>query len=340
MGYMRYAQIAAYGRNQERDADRGGLTMAAKAGWNPMGMATFLQDLGNTERLMRGWSRLPGYFDSHPGSAERAATAAQMADTIEWKPAPSVAGSQEAFLQKLVGLTIGPNPKEGVFVGDRFLHPDMGFTILFPKDWFMVNTSEAVGAVAPRGEAQFFLMFGGPGEDAEAVGRRFIEGELKQQRGKVLRMLPMKIGPYEAFRIEAQMPGAGGSLYAQITFVAFDDVVFRLNGITTAGSAEKFTGRFQTAARTFRAITAEERDEVKILRLAVVQAQRGETLVGLSARTGNALPLPETGVLNDLFLDTPLVEGQFVKIGRAEPYRPSTPKRAAEEPEAVPDPGS
>ena len=189
----------------------------------------------------------------------------------------------------------------------------------------MVNTSEAVGAVAPRGEAQFFLMFGGPGDDAEAVGRRFIEGELKQQRGKVLRMLPMKIGPYEAFRIEAQMPGAGGSLYAQITFVAFDDVVFRLNGITTAGSAEKFTGRFQTAARTFRAITAEERDEVKILRLAVVQAQRGETLVGLSARTGNALPLPETGVLNDLFLDTPLVEG---RVRQDRPGRALPPQHA------------
>ena len=122
MGYMRYAQIAAYGRNQERDADRGGLTMAAKAGWNPMGMATFLQDLGNTERLMRGWSRLPGYFDSHPGSAERAATAAQMADTIEWKPAPSVAGSQEAFLQKLVGLTIGAQP-EGRCLRGRPLPP-------------------------------------------------------------------------------------------------------------------------------------------------------------------------------------------------------------------------
>jgi predicted Zn-dependent protease len=337
MGYMRYAQIAAYGRNQERDADRGGQMMAAKAGWNPMGMATFLQDLSNTERLSMGWSRLPGYFDSHPGSAERAATAAQLADTLVWKQAPSVAGSHEAFLRKLEGLTIGPNPKEGIFVGDRFLHPDMGFTLLFPKDWFLVNTSEAVGAIAPRGEAQFFLMFGGPGDDAEAVGRRFIEGELKQQRGKVTRMLPMKIGPYDAFRIEAEMPGGGGSLYAQITFVAFDDVVFRLNGITRAGSADKFTGRFQTAARGFRAITAEERDQVKVLRLAVVPAERGETLVGLSARTGNGLPLPETGVLNDLFLDTPLKQGQLVKIGRAEPYRPKPPKRTADEPEAIPE---
>jgi hypothetical protein len=70
----------------------------------------------------------------------------------------------------------------------------------------------------------------------------------------------------------------------------------------------------------------------------VVQAQRGETLVSLSARTGNDLPLPETGVLNNLFLDTPLAEGQFVKIGRAEPYRPSPPTRAADQPEAVPDP--
>jgi len=340
IGYMKYAQIAAYGRNQERDADRGGQTMAAKAGWDPVGMATFLQDLGNSERLMVGWSRLPGYFDSHPVSTERAATAAQLADTLEWKRGKLVAGSHEGFLRKLEGLIVGPNPKEGVFVESRFLHPDMGFTIKFPKDWHMVNSSEAVGAMSRRGDAQIFLTFGGPGDDAEAVARSFMEGALKEQRGEVHRILPLKIGPYEAFRIETTMPGRGGTMHGQITFIAFEGVVFQLNAITSSGSASKFSGRFQTTARTFRAITAEERDLVMIMRLAIVKALRGETLEMLSARTGNSLPLPQTGVLNDLFLDGRLKEGQLVKIGRAEPYRPSPPSRTSEKPEAVPGPDS
>ncbi len=334
MGYMRYAQIASYGRNQERDADRGGQTMAARAGWDPKGMATFMQDLGAMERLSLGWSRLPGWFDSHPGSPERAATCAQRADTIEWKRGPLVAGDHEGFLRKIEGLILGPDPKQGVFIEDRFLHPDMGFTFKIPKGWHPVNSPEAVGAVSPRGDAQIFLSFAGAGDDPEALGRKFIEGPFKQQRGKVERVLPMKIGPYDAFRIDGSVSGRGGSIRVQMTFIAFEGTVFQMNAAAPHVVADKMIGRFQATARTFRAMTAEEREQVKVVRLAVVAARRGETLEALSIRTQNALPLPQTGVLNDLFLDARLKEGQLVKIGRAERYEPSSPRPIEEQPEA------
>ncbi len=322
MGYLRYAQIASYGRDQERDADRGGQTIAARAGWDPMGMATFMQDLAATERLQIGWSRLPTWFDSHPGSPERAATCAQRADTLDWKRGPLVAGDHEGFLRKMEGLVIGPDPKQGVFMPDgRFLHPDMGFSFKIPKDWYPVNSTEAVGAVSPRGDAQVFLMFAGAGDDPEALGRKFIEEKFKPQRGKVERVMPMKIGPYDAFR----MDGSASGVRVQITFIAFEGTVFQINAVAPHAVADKMMGRFQSVARSFRAITAEERDQVKVLRLAVVEAKRGETLDALSARTGNALPLPQTGVLNDLFLDVRLREGQLVKIGRATRYEPSRP---------------
>jgi predicted Zn-dependent protease len=325
IGYMRYAQIASYGRDQERDADRGGQTMAARAGWDPMGMATFMQDLGNMERLTLGWSRLPGWFDSHPGSPERAATAAQRADTIEWKRMPPIAGDQEGFMRKMEGLVLGPDPKQGVFLEDRFLHPDMGFTFKVPKGWQPVNSPDAVGAVSPRGDAQFFLTFAAPGDDPEALARKFMEGPFSQQRGKVERILPMKIGPYEAFRVDGSVAGRGMTVRVQMTFVAFEGTVFQMNAVAPSSVFEKMQGRFQATARTFRAMTGEERDQVNIVKLAVVRARRGETLEALSIRTGNALPLPQTGVLNSLFLDTRLQEGQLVKIGRAEPYSPPRP---------------
>jgi len=333
MGYTRYALIAAYGRDQERDADRGGQTIASRAGWDPRGMATFMQDLGAMERLTLGWSRLPGWFDSHPGSPERAATCAQRADTLEWKRGPLVAGDHAGFLTKIEGLVLGPDPKQGVFIGDRFFHPDMGFTIKFPKGWHMVNSSEAVGAVSPRGDAQIFMTFAGAGDDPEALGRKFLEGAFKQQRGKVERILPMKIGPYDAFRIDGTMSGGGLTLRTQITFIAFEGTVFQLNAVAPSGVADKMAGRFQATARTFRVMTAEERDQIHVLRLAIVEAKRGETIEMLSLRTGNALPIPQTGVLNDIFLGARLKEGQLVKIGRAERYEPSRPREVEEQPE-------
>ena len=54
MGYMRAGQLAAYSRDQERDADRGGQIIAARAGWDPGGIAQFLQDLSAMERKHDG----------------------------------------------------------------------------------------------------------------------------------------------------------------------------------------------------------------------------------------------------------------------------------------------
>ena len=73
IGLLRAAKIAAYGRDQERDADRGGQLLAAQAGYDPRGIARFLRKLDAAERYEIGWSRLPSFFATHPTSPERSA---------------------------------------------------------------------------------------------------------------------------------------------------------------------------------------------------------------------------------------------------------------------------
>ena len=68
-----------------------------------MAMAQFLQDMNAMERNMMGMSRLPGFFDSHPPTPERAATAANRAQTIQWIPRAGIAPTHAAFLAKLEG---------------------------------------------------------------------------------------------------------------------------------------------------------------------------------------------------------------------------------------------
>jgi predicted Zn-dependent protease len=51
MPWVRAANIASYGRDMEREADKGGQMLAAAAGYDPMGMSTFLRNMGQNERL-------------------------------------------------------------------------------------------------------------------------------------------------------------------------------------------------------------------------------------------------------------------------------------------------
>jgi len=331
VGFMRAGSLAAYGRDQERDADRGGQILAAKAGWNPAGMATFMQDMGAMDRLTVGWSRLPGFFDSHPTSPQRAAASANRAENLTWTPRPNIAPDPHAFLAHMEGLTLGADPKQGIFEGSRFLHRDMNFSLLFPDGWELINKHDVVGAIAPLGKAYIALRFAGPGDDPRAMAHLFIESELRQERGRVRSEQALQVGALPAYRVYIDTPNIQGF----VTFIAYDDVVYRLDTVSVGSQIASFDGRGRAVARSFRPLTETEKTLFKVTRLALVQSRGGETLSTLSARTANELDLPTTAVMNDLFLNARLEEGRWIKIGRAEAYIPQEPGAPAADPQTA-----
>lgn len=336
MGYMRAAIIAQYGRDQERDADRGGQKLAAQAGYDPAGLATFLQDLGHMERLKIGWSRLPTFFDTHPGTPERAATAAARAEQLEWARKPGESVDRETYLYRLEGLIVGPNPAEGVFEGSRFLHPELAFTISLPQGWETVNTHSAVGAVSPKGDAQAVLQLAGRGDDPKHYADEFISNELPEVHGKVESEQALEIGGLPAYRIRGRSRSPAGALAGDITWIAYRGLVYEITTTSLASAAKQYTGRFLSAARSFRALTADEAEQIQVMRLRVARAEAGDSWATLGQRSRNALDIPTTAVLNHLFVTSTLSEGQLVKIAIAETYRPKPREEqapAAEGPE-------
>jgi predicted Zn-dependent protease len=320
MGYMRAAQVAQYGQSQEHHADRGGQIIASRAGYDPIGMAVFLNNMGQMERLQIGWSRLPSFFASHPTTPQRVAQTADRASSLKWTRKPGIAKSREDYLRKFEGLVLGNNPKEGVFRGNHFLHPDMKFYLRFPEGWQLANSSQAVGAIAPRGEAMIMLMFAGPGDDARAVAQQHIEKQKAEAGAKVIREGPVMIGDVEGYRVEAEAQMGRMKTGGSSTFIPHDGAVFKIDTISRAADAHKFVGRGRSVARSFRSLTAEEQTSFQIIRLRIVKAQGGETIAELSQREGNALPVPSTAIMNDVFIDTRLQPGQLIKLGMAEPY--------------------
>ena len=64
-------KVNGFGQDAERDADHGGLTIAAKAGYNPVGMLTFMERLERDQKLRPDieW----GIYRTHPPEQERVA---------------------------------------------------------------------------------------------------------------------------------------------------------------------------------------------------------------------------------------------------------------------------
>ena len=147
----------------------GGIALAARAGWDPLGLAGALHTLQDEESLAGGDPDRVGFLATHPSSRERVATIQELARKQTRASAAPIAGTRNAFLGRFEGLVIGDNPATGVFLGTLFVHPELDVAIEAPAGWKTANTPAAAGAVAPPdGDAAVLLGVAGPGADPVA----------------------------------------------------------------------------------------------------------------------------------------------------------------------------
>jgi predicted Zn-dependent protease len=123
--------VARYSRELEHSADREGQVLAARAGFDPNGMASFLFALDRETTFKLGRPRRPAFLDTHPAAPERAQNAANTARRLT-PPAFSTRPAA-AFLDRLDGLLVGEDPAEGALRDDLFLHPDLDLALRFRR---------------------------------------------------------------------------------------------------------------------------------------------------------------------------------------------------------------
>jgi predicted Zn-dependent protease len=325
MPWNRAARLASYGRDMERTADKGGQLLCAAAGYDPMGLSTFLRNLGQNERLLVGHARVPTFFDTHPGSQERSAVNAVRAREMRWKRDPALGDTRASLLRHIDGLALEQRPEGGVFQGDRFLHPDLDFQVRFPSGWRTSNSNRAVGAGSPRGDAVVFLTADLPEGDPREVAESWVEKAREQQPVSLKESKPVVIGQFDAWRMKLEARRGAGSLTAYVTFIPYRGITWRITGVALSITANKYLGRTLNTARSFRPLTEEERSSVQATRLRLARARPAEDLVALGERAGNAWNPANTAVYNGIFVNHRFEGGELVKIAQVEPYIPHTP---------------
>jgi predicted Zn-dependent protease len=314
------AYVAAYSRDQEREADRAGQTLAATAGYDPAGMNSFLASLDNVERLLAGASRLPGFFDTHPPTNERTASTATRAQHLAWTRQPGVTRDRDDYLSRLEGLVVGEDPAEGVFEGGRFLHPDLGFVLRVPDGWRFVNTPAAAGAISPEGRARVMLEFAGEGDDPGVFVDEFIAGRAGEVQAEIESRRSLVINGCPAVELRGTAPGPEGRVYGKLTWIAHGGRVYRLGNLVVGIAGERGLARGDGFTRSFRPLSPEDRASIEVRRMRVAAARAGETLADFSARTGNDWDAQRTAIANGLFASARLAAGQRLKIAVLEPY--------------------
>ena len=311
--------LASYSRGQEREADRLGMRLAARSGYDPSALADILAHLETDVEMLTGESHRSSFFDSHPTTPDRVNEIHDEAEDIQWTAHAPIAADQRAFLEKLDGLWYDVNPAQGIFKGDRFYQPDLGFTVTFPAGWKTLNTPGYVAAYADEEKA--ILLIGVAGDDEPSVyANRFVDRLREEHKASPLENRAVDTGAWSGHYVTLEESAARGGehSYLHYLWVRMQGVTYQLVG----AGANRYRNALRATALSLRPLMEDDWDVIAGLRVRVVEARKGENLTQLGERTGNRWKPAYTALINDLSEDRPLEAGTLVKIARMEQYRP------------------
>jgi predicted Zn-dependent protease len=309
-------QFARYSRELEHTADREGQGLAARAGYDPRGMATFLEGLDRESTFRLGRPRRPTFLDTHPAAPERAQNAATTARRLT-VTAPSTRPASN-FLDRLDGLLVGEDPAEGVVQEGVFMHPDLDLRLVFPADWRIANTHAALVATPPDGPLVAVLELQEEYPDPAAAAVRFLRASKRSV--VLLESGPLSGAAVPAHQAAVRLQRPGEPLYGRLFWLALGGKIYRLECLGSAAAFERFGEQVFGAARSLRPLSPEERSSFRVRRLRVVPALAGERFEDLLARGGNVERLDQIALANALDVGDRLEAGRRVKVVVETPY--------------------
>jgi predicted Zn-dependent protease len=307
--------LAPYSREQELEADRIGITLAAQAGWDPRALAEFLGTLERAETVAGHASRGSSFFATHPSTPDRVAKIEGMAGSLSRALVAPITSGRAALLGRLEGLVIGNNAANGVFAGQLFLHADFDLALEMPARWQTANTPKAAGAVAPDEAAAVLLQLVGTGDDPVAGARA--EG-LSDAQMKGIRRRQISQLPAAALTAETR----SGTRLA-LTWIAHRKRIFRVTGLCGSADWERYRGELERAAASFRPLRPEDQARITESRLRIRSARAGESIAQVLARGGATWTPAQTAVANGVATDRPLERDWPLKVAVSERYRPA-----------------
>ncbi|MCS6779027.1 MAG: M48 family metalloprotease [Geminicoccaceae bacterium] len=310
-GTLAVAYVQGFSREQELEADRLGVRYLARAGYDPMAMASFLDALEAEGRLrarLEGQKdTVPDWLRSHPRTKERIQEAAAAAASKE-----GGARERERFLSAIDGMSFGESPAQGFVRGTRFLHPELDIRFEAPPGFTLINRPNAVlGRTSDGRYLQFDL--GEAQRSVDPVG--YLQGEwVARQRLERVRAITTEDGRRGALglgRVNFRNKPAA-AMFAVVEsgrprqFYRF--VLLREGGLSAADLAA-----YEATVRSLRRLDAADRAEARPYRIRIHTVRPGETEASLAARMAIPNGAAWFAVLNDT-ARRPVRPGEKVKL--------------------------
>ncbi len=278
------ALISGYGREHELEADRLGAEYLARAGHDPQAILGVLGVLKNQEEFEKERAEIEGrearvyhgVFASHPSADKRLQEV--VAESKQSTAATPRVGRDE-FLAQLDGVVFGDSTHQGIRYNQKFFHKKLGFALEFPPGWRIENRPKQIEASSRDNNAVMVLA-------VEDLNRHISPREfmLKRLRLKKLKQEGTLTGTdLEGYTAIARVHGPFGSRDTRVTVVYFNDKAYIFHATGKTDSAFKAADElFLQTARSFHALTGDERKLAEGLRIEIIETNHNDSFAELA----------------------------------------------------------
>lgn len=309
-----------YGRDAERQSDELAWEYMLQNGYDVREMRDVFVTLSRASEQSDA-GRLPQWLSTHPESMERVEAIDQRLREQPPPPPDRLKTGREALLSRLDGVVFGADPRQGLFRGSTFLHPELGFQVTFPSGWQAMNQPQAVTAVSPRQDAAVQLGLV-PGLPEEAAAKFFSQPGIQRGDTEVgtLNALPA-VSAYFAAQTQE------GVLAGLVTFIGQEGRTFQLIAFTAAPALSAHDAAFRQTMGSFGPLTDPEVRALQPARIEVVTLPEALSLEAAHARFPSTVDLKTVALINGVAAGATLPAGSlFKRVTGGTPVQTQTPQ--------------
>jgi predicted Zn-dependent protease len=304
-----------FSRDDERQADMLGFRYMTRVGYDPREMPGVFAMLGRVTEA-GGGRGLPVWLSTHPDPGDRE----QRVEAMIAESGQDFSGSavgERSYMLRLHNLVYGPNPREGYFRDQLFLHPDLEFQLAFPAGWRTINQKTAVMAQSPNEDAILQLTLAEATASPEEAAVEFV-GQEGVNAG------PVQGGTIGGFPSASAVFAADteqGILRGAVTFIQDGELIYRLLAFSTSAAWSGYQQTVANSVASFARLTDPTALAVQPMRLSIIELPQAMTLEAFNQRYPSSIPIETLSILNQVQLGTRMPAGTLVKRVVGEPAR-------------------
>lgn len=300
----------SYSRENERESDRLGVEYAAMHGYDASQAAAFFTSLRRLSDQSGG--RIPNHLSSHPDPGDRERSMHELSAIWRERGFPQTIINEEIYLNRINGIIIGENPREGFVENQIFYHPDLEFLFPIPTSWNVMNTPNQVAIFnAEQSAISLFTIVSGV-DNARAA----VDAFTNQEGINVISSTRFNVNNLPGHRAIARAKDSkGNDLGIMVQAIEYGGLIYRFLSYSAENNFNSFEPSFNFMASGFNRLTDRAKLDIKPVRLELVTANRTGTFesflpnpipMGISAET--------IAIKNQLNLSDVITRGQVLKL--------------------------